>query len=243
MSVDAFDIAERLQTPVIFMSDLDIGMNDWVVDELSYDDKHNFDRGKVLSAKDLDSIEMWGRYLDIDGDGIPYRTIPGTHPSKGSFFTRGTSHDAFAGYTEDGRINAENLLRITKKFNKSTKYLPKSIRRNAKNKTDVGLIYFGSTAPAVDEAIDYLSEEGYDINKIRIRSFPFDKTLEKFISENDHLFILEQNRDAQMKFLISNELEIDINQFVSILNFDGSPLTAKFIVDEFNQKLRTIKKL
>ena len=243
MSVDAFDIAERLQTPVIFMSDLDIGMNDWVVDELSYDDKYNFDRGKVLSAKDLDSIEMWGRYLDIDGDGIPYRTIPGTHPSKGSFFTRGTSHDAFAGYTEDGRINAENLLRITKKFNKSTKYLPKSIRRNAKNRTYIGLIYFGSTAPAVDEAIDYLSEEGYDINKIRIRSFPFDKTLEKFISENDHLFILEQNRDAQMKFLISNELEIDINQFVSILNFDGSPLTAKFIVDEFKSKVKDNKKI
>ncbi len=243
MSVDAFDIAERLQTPVIFMSDLDIGMNDWVVDELSYNDKHNFDRGKVLSAKDLDSIEMWGRYLDIDGDGIPYRTIPGTHPSKGSFFTRGTSHDAFAGYTEDGRINAENLLRITKKFNKSTKYLPKSIRRNAKNKTDVGLIYFGSTAPAVDEAIDYLSEEGYNINKIRIRSFPFDRVLEKFISENNHLFILEQNRDAQMKFLISNELEIDINQFVSILNFDGSPLTAKFIVDEFKSKVKNNKKI
>ena len=243
MSVDAFDIAERLQTPVIFMSDLDIGMNDWVVDELSYNDKHNFDRGKVLSAKDLDSIEMWGRYLDIDGDGIPYRTIPGTHPSKGSFFTRGTSHDAFAGYTEDGRINAENLLRITKKFDKSTKYLPKSIRRNAKNKTDVGLIYFGSTTPAVDEAIDYLSEEGYDINKIRIRSFPFDSALEKFIRENNHLFVLEQNRDAQMKFLISNELEIDINQFVSILNFDGSPLTAKFIVDEFKSKVKDNKKI
>ena len=243
MSVDAFDIAERLQTPVIFMSDLDIGMNDWVVDELSYNDKHNFDRGKVLSAKDLDSIEMWGRYLDIDGDGIPYRTIPGTHPSKGSFFTRGTSHDAFAGYTEDGRINAENLLRITKKFDKSTKYLPKSIRRNAKNKTDVGLIYFGSTTPAVDEAIDYLSDEGYDINKIRIRSFPFDRALEKFISENNHLFVLEQNRDAQMKFLISNELEIDINQFVSILNFDGSPLTAKFIVDEFKSKVKDNKKI
>ena len=243
MSVDAFDIAERLQTPVIFMSDLDIGMNDWVVDELSYNDKHNFDRGKVLSTKDLDSIEMWGRYLDIDGDGIPYRTIPGTHPSKGSFFTRGTSHDAFAGYTEDGRINAENLLRITKKFDKSTKYLPKSIRRNAKNKTDVGLIYFGSTTPAVDEAIDYLSEEGYDINKIRIRSFPFDSALEKFISENNHLFVLEQNRDAQMKFLISNELEIDINQFVSILNFDGSPLTAQFIVDEFKSKVKDNKKI
>ena len=243
MSVDAFDIAERLQTPVIFMSDLDIGMNDWVVDELSYNDKHNFDRGKVLSAKDLDSIEMWGRYLDIDGDGIPYRTIPGTHPSKGSFFTRGTSHDAFAGYTEDGRINAENLLRITKKFDKSTKYLPKSIKRNAKNKTDVGLIYFGSTTPAVDEAIDYLSEEGYDINKIRIRSFPFDSALEKFISENNHLFVLEQNRDAQMKFLISNELEIDINQFVSILNFDGSPLTAQFIVDEFKSKVKDNKKI
>jgi len=243
MSIQAFDIAERLQTPVIFMSDLDIGMNDWVVDPLTVEQNYYLDRGKVLSEKDLDSLEMWGRYLDIDGDGIPYRTIPGTHPSKGSFFTRGTSHDAFAGYTEDGRINAENLKRITKKFRKSTRYLPKSIRKNSKQNTDIGLIYFGSTSPAVDEALDYLNGEGYNIDKLRIRSFPFDKSLERFIDDHEHLFILEQNRDAQMKFLISNELKKDINNFISLLNFDGSPVTAKFIVDEFKSKVKGNKKI
>jgi len=243
MSIQAFDIAERLQTPVIFMSDLDIGMNDWVVDPLTVEQNYYLDRGKVLSEKDLDSLEMWGRYLDIDGDGIPYRTIPGTHPSKGSFFTRGTSHDAFAGYTEDGRINAENLKRITKKFRKSTRYLPKSIRKNSKQNTDIGLIYFGSTSPAVDEALDYLNSEGYNIDKLRIRSFPFDKLLERFIDDHEHLFILEQNRDAQMKFLISNELKKDINNFISLLNFDGSPVTAKFIVDEFKSKVKDNKKV
>jgi len=243
MSIQAFDIAERLQTPVIFMSDLDIGMNDWVVDPLTVEQNYYLDRGKVLSEKDLDSLEMWGRYLDIDGDGIPYRTIPGTHPSKGSFFTRGTSHDAFAGYTEDGRINAENLKRITKKFRKSTRYLPKSIRKNSKQNTDIGLIYFGSTSPAVDEALDYLNSEGYNIDKLRIRSFPFDKSLERFIDDHEHLFILEQNRDAQMKFLISNELKKDINNFISLLNFDGSPVTAKFIVDEFKSKVKDNKKV
>jgi len=186
---------------------------------------------------------MWGRYLDIDGDGIPYRTLPGTHPSKGAFFTRGTSHDAFAGYTEDGRINAENLKRMTKKFNKSVKYLPKSVKKSAKNGSDIGLIYFGSTTPAVDESIDFLSKEGYSIDKIRIRSFPFDNSLSRFIDEHKYLIILEQNRDAQMKFLISNELKKDINDFISILNFDGSPLTAKFIIDEFYLKIRDNKKI
>ena len=243
MSIQAFDIAERLQTPVIVMSDLDIGMNDWVVDPLTIDTKYNFDRGKVLSERDLDELEMWGRYLDIDGDGIPYRTLPGTHPSKGAFFTRGTSHDAFAGYTEDGRINAENLKRMTKKFNKSVKYLPKSVKKSAKNGSDIGLIYFGSTTPAVDESIDFLSKEGYSIDKIRIRSFPFDNSLSRFIDEHKYLIILEQNRDAQMKFLISNELKKDINDFISILNFDGSPLTAKFIIDEFYLKIRDNKKI
>ena len=243
MSIQAFDIAERLQTPVIVMSDLDIGMNDWVVDPLTIDTKYNFDRGKVLTAKDLDKLEMWGRYLDIDGDGIPYRTLPGTHPSKGSFFTRGTSHDAFAGYTEDGRINAENLKRLTKKFSKSVRYLPKPVKKSSKNGSDVGLIYFGSSTPAVDESVDFLHTEGYSIDKIRIRSFPFDNSLSRFIDEHKYLIILEQNRDAQMKFLISNELSKDINNFISILNFDGSPVTAKFIIDEFYSKIRDNKKI
>ena len=233
MSARAFDISERLQTPVIVMSDLDMGMNDWIVDPLEWDEKYKYDRGKVLKAKELDELEMWGRYLDIDGDGIPYRTIPGTHESKGAFFTRGTSHDAFAGYTEDGRINADNLTRIAKKFDKSSRYLPRSIKRGSKNNTELGIIYFGSTSPAVDEAIDVLKDKGFSFDRLRIRSFPFDRKLERFIDDHKYVFILEQNRDAQMRTMIATELEKDFNKLQSILNFDGNPVTANFIVEEF----------
>ena len=233
MSVRAFDIAERLQTPVIVMSDLDMGMNDWIVDPLEWDEKYKYDRGKVLKAKDLDELEMWGRYLDIDGDGIPYRTLPGTHESKGAFFTRGTSHDAFAGYTEDGRINADNLGRIAKKFDKSSRYLPRSIKRGSKNNTELGIIYFGSTSPAVDEAVDILKDKCFSFDRLRIRSFPFDRKLEHFIDDHKYIFILEQNRDAQMRTMIAAELEKDFNKLQSILIFDGNPVTADFIVEEF----------
>ena len=233
MSARAFDISERLQTPVIVMSDLDMGMNDWIVDPLEWDEKYKYDRGKVLKAKELDELEMWGRYLDIDGDGIPYRTIPGTHESKGAFFTRGTSHDAFAGYTEDGRINADNLTRIAKKFDKSSRYLPRSIKRGSKNNTELGIIYFGSTSPAVDEAIDVLKDKGFSFDRLRIRSFPFDRKLERFIDDHKYVFILEQNRDAQMRAMIATELEKDFSKLQSILNFDGNPVTADFIVEEF----------
>ena len=233
MSVRAFDIAERLQTPVIVMSDLDMGMNDWMVDPLEWDEKYKYDRGKVLKEKDLNELEMWGRYLDIDGDGIPYRTLPGTHESKGAFFTRGTSHDAFAGYTEDGRINADNLSRISKKFDKSPRYLPRSIKRGSKNNTELGFIYFGSTSPAVDEAVDILKDKGFSFDRLRIRSFPFDRKLDRFIDDHKYVFILEQNRDAQMRTMIATELEKDFNKLQSILNFDGNPVTADFIVEEF----------
>ena len=233
MSARAFDISERLQTPVIVMSDLDMGMNDWIVDPLEWDEKYKYDRGKVLKAKELDELEMWGRYLDIDGDGIPYRTVPGTHESKGAFFTRGTSHDAFAGYTEDGRINADNLTRIAKKFDKSSRYLPRSIKRGSKNNTELGIIYFGSTSPAVDEAVDVLKDKGFSFDRLRIRSFPFDRKLERFIDDHKYVFILEQNRDAQMRAMIATELEKDFSKLQSILNFDGNPVTADFIVEEF----------
>ena len=233
MSARAFDISERLQTPVIVMSDLDMGMNDWIVDPLEWDEKYKYDRGKVLKAKELDELEMWGRYLDIDGDGVPYRTIPGTHESKGAFFTRGTSHDAFAGYTEDGRINADNLTRIAKKFDKSSRYLPRSIKRGSKNNTELGIIYFGSTSPAVDEAVDVLKDKGFSFDRLRIRSFPFDRKLDRFIDDHKYVFILEQNRDAQMRAMIATELEKDFSKLQSILNFDGNPVTADFIVEEF----------
>ena len=233
MAAQSFDLAEILQTPIIVMSDLDIGMNDWVTDPLQWDDDTKFQRGKVLKKKDLDDLVNWGRYLDVDGDGIPYRTLPGTHETKGSYFTRGTSHDAFAGYTEDVRINADNMMRITKKFKKSLKFLPKSIRKKAKKDTNIGLIYFGSTSVAVDEANDILEDQGYAVDLLRIRSFPFGRGISTFIDDHDHVIVMEQNRDAQMRSLLINELDKNGSKIHSILNFDGSPVTADFIVKSF----------
>ena len=238
MAAQSFDLAEILQTPIIVMSDLDIGMNDWVSDPLQWDDNTKFQRGKVLKKKDLDDLVNWGRYLDVDGDGIPYRTLPGTHETKGSYFTRGTSHDAFAGYTEDGRINADNMMRITKKFKKSLKFLPKSIRKKAKKDTNIGLIYFGSTSVAVDEANDILEDQGYAVDLLRIRSFPFGRGISTFIDDHDHVIVMEQNRDAQMRSLLINELDKNGSKIHSILNFDGSPVTADFIVKSFLSLLK-----
>ena len=238
MAAQSFDLAEILQTPIIVMSDLDIGMNDWVTDPLQWDDNTKFQRGKVLKKKDLDDLVNWGRYLDVDGDGIPYRTLPGTHETKGSYFTRGTSHDAFAGYTEDGRINADNMMRITKKFKKSLKFLPKSIRKKAKKDTNIGLIYFGSTSVAVDEANDILVNQGYAVDLLRIRSFPFGRGISTFIDDHDHVIVMEQNRDAQMRSLLINELDKNGSKIHSILNFDGSPVTADFIVKSFLSLLK-----
>ena len=238
MAAQSFDLADILQTPIIVMSDLDIGMNDWVIDPLKWDDKTKYNRGKVLNKKDLDDLVNWGRYLDVDGDGIPYRTLPGTHETKGSYFTRGTSHDAFAGYTEDGRINADNMMRITKKFKKSLKYLPRSIRKKAKEETSIGIIYFGSTACAIDEANDILESQGHNIDLLRIRSFPFGRGISSFIDEHEHIIVMEQNRDAQMRSLLINELNKNCSNIHSILNFDGSPVTADFIVKEYLNLLR-----
>ena len=238
MAAQSFDLAEILQTPIIVMSDLDIGMNDWVTDPLQWDDNTKFQRGKVLKKKDLDDLVNWGRYLDVDGDGIPYRTLPGTHETKGSYFTRGTSHDAFAGYTEDGRINADNMMRITKKFKKSLKFLPKSIRKKAKKDTNIGLIYFGSTSVSVDEANDILEDQGYAVDLLRIRSFPFGRGISTFIDDHDHVIVMEQNRDAQMRSLLINELDKNGSKIHSILNFDGSPVTADFIVKSFLSLLK-----
>jgi len=238
MAAQSFDLAEILQTPIIVMSDLDIGMNDWVTDPLEWNDDNKFQRGKVLKKKDLDDLVNWGRYLDVDGDGIPYRTLPGTHETKGSYFTRGTSHDAFAGYTEDGRINADNMMRITKKFKKSLKFLPKSIRKKAKKDTKIGLIYFGSTSVAVDEANDILEDQGYAVDLLRIRSFPFGRGISTFIDDHEHVIVMEQNRDAQMRSLLINELNKNGSNIHSILNFDGSPVTADFIVKSFLNLLK-----
>ena len=229
MGAQAFDLAERLQTPVMVLSDLDIGMNDWMTDPFVWDDATVHDRGKVLDAAGLDAAKDWGRYRDADGDGIPYRTLPGAHPSKGSFFTRGTSHDAYARYTEDGRINAENMRRISRKFETAKTLVPQPEVETRDPRARIGIIYFGATRPAVMEALDELEADGIRVNAMRLRGFPFSDEVKAFCDAHDRVFVVEQNRDAQMRSLLMLEAGIDGDKLVATLNFDGMPLTAAFV--------------
>jgi 2-oxoglutarate ferredoxin oxidoreductase subunit alpha len=241
LSVEAFDLAERLQTPVIVMSDLDIGMNEWVCAPLEWDDAHAHDRGKVMTAEMLDQVERFGRYWDVDGDAIPWRTLPGTHPSKGAFFTRGSSHDAFATYTEDGRINAENLDRLTRKFATAANMVPKAvIRKNARGGR-LGIVNFGSTEPAVREACDLLAQEGYKLNTMRLRAFPFGKEVARFAENHDRIFVVEQNRDAQMRSLLMTEAGIPGEKLVPVLNYDGMPLSATWVQQRIQSVIESDK--
>ena len=241
----AFDLADRLQTPLFVLSDLDIGMNDWMVPELTMDKSKTFDRGKVLDAQALDSIERFGRYEDVDGDGIPYRTYPGAHPVKGSYFTRGSSHDAFAAYTEDGVVNAENLARIGKKIDLSPKYLPKAIAKQDRNFSEIGILYFGSTEVAMQESLDLLAKDKKPCDALRIRSFPFGEEIWDFIDAHKTIFVVEQNRDAQLKTLLLAEGKTNHKKLKSVLCFDGSPITANFISNTItkylgNKKLKKV---
>jgi 2-oxoglutarate ferredoxin oxidoreductase subunit alpha len=232
LTADAFDLAERLQTPVIVMSDLDIGMNEWVCDPLEWDDKRVHDRGKVLDAQALDASKEFRRYGDVDGDAIPYRTLPGTHPSKGAFFTRGSSHDEFAGYTEDGVLNAKNLDRLTRKFATAVKLVPKAVVRKSSRTSKLGIINFGSTEAAVREACDLLAREGYKLNTLRIRAFPFGKEVARFAASHDRIFVVELNRDAQMRSLLITEAGIPAQKLISVLKYDGMPLTPGWVKQE-----------
>ena len=236
-AVEAFDLADRLQTPVIVLLDLDLGMNDWSTKEFEWDDSIEYDKGKVLSKDDLDGIERFGRYLDVDGDGIPYRTYPGTHPEKGAYFTRGTSHDEYAGYTEDGVKNAEMLSRLLKKFQTASSLVPAPVFNQEKNESSMGIIYFGSTDCSMQEALDILDDKNIKIDAMRIRAFPFNLEVWEFIEDHDLLFIVEQNRDGQMRTLIMAEGGIIPDKLVSILCFDGQPITAEHITKKINAHL------
>ncbi len=236
-SVEAFDLADRLQTPIIVLSDLDLGMNDWSTKEFDWDDSKKYDRGKVLSKEDLDGMERFGRYLDVDGDGIPYRTYPGTHPSKGAYFTRGTSHDEYARYTEDGEKNAEVLSRLLKKYQTASELVPSPVFNQDKNSSSIGIIYFGSTDCSMQETLDQLDEEGLNVDAMRLRAFPFNLEVWEFIEDHDLLFIVEQNRDGQMRTLIMAEGGIIPDKLVSILCFDGQPITASYIKNKINAHL------
>jgi 2-oxoglutarate ferredoxin oxidoreductase subunit alpha len=225
----AFDLADRLQTPVFVLLDLDIGMNERLCAPLEWDDARRMDRGKVMTAEELEAGRDFGRYLDVDGDGIPYRTYPGTHPTKGSFFTRGTSRDRYARYTEDGAAYQDNMERLLRKFATARLLVPRPIRRDAREPTRLGAIYYGSTAPAMDEAVEMLAEDGIALDVLRVRGFPFHDVVAAFIAEHDHVFVVEQNRDAQLRSLLVNELEIDPAVLTKVLHYDGTPITARFI--------------
>ena len=236
-AVEAFDLADRLQTPIIVLSDLDLGMNDWTTPELQWDDSREYDRGKVLSKADLDNLDTYGRYVDVDGDGIPYRTYPGTHPNKGAYFTRGTSHDENARYTEDGKVNAKNLSRLLKKYQTASELVPRPEFKQGSNLSSIGVIYFGSTEASMKETLDLLQQEGIVLDAMRLRAFPFNLEVWEFIEDHDLLFIVEQNRDGQMRTLIMAEGGIVPDKLVSILCFDGSPITADFIFNKITSHI------
>ncbi|ODT19064.1 MAG: ferredoxin oxidoreductase [Hyphomicrobium sp. SCN 65-11] len=234
MGAEAFDLAELLQTPVMVMSDLDIGMNDWMTDPFTWDDSREQSRGKVLSAEQLEAFKTvkgkpWGRYLDVDGDAIPYRTLPGTHPSMGSFFTRGTSHDEYARYTEDGRIHARVIDRIRRKFDTAATVVPKPEIDIRDKSSKTGIIYFGATRPAVLEGLDELERTGVRLNAMRLKAFPFNEDVKAFCAAHDQIFVLEQNRDAQMRSLLITEADIPATKLIPALSYDGMPTTAAFV--------------
>jgi 2-oxoglutarate ferredoxin oxidoreductase subunit alpha len=240
-AADAFDLADRLQTPIFVMLDLDIGMNHRLCRPFSWDDSRKYDRGKVMTAADLDAGKEFGRYLDVDGDGIPYRTYPGTHPSKGSFFTRGTSRDRYARYTEEGAPYADNMQRLIRKFETAKDLVPRPLQANAARPTKYGVIYYGSTAPAMDEAIHMIEARGQSLNRLRVRAFPFHSSVTSFVADHDFVFVVEQNRDAQLRSLIVNECGIDPIRLVPILHYDGTPITARFIARAIGDHLDALK--
>ena len=234
MGAEAFELAELLQTPIMVMSDLDIGMNDWMTEPFSWDDSKEQSRGKVLSAEQLEAFKTvkgkpWGRYLDVDGDAIPYRTLPGTHPSMGSFFTRGTSHDEYARYTEDGRIHQRVIDRIRRKFDTAATVVPKPEIDIRDKNSKTGIIYFGATRPAVLEGLDELERAGVRLNAMRLRAFPFNEDVKAFCDAHDQIFVLEQNRDAQMRSLLITEANVPANKLIAMLSYDGMPTTAAFV--------------
>lgn len=236
MAADALDLADRLQTPVIVMTDLDLGMNFHLSPPLKWDDKRKYDRGKVLDAAQLDALQKYGRYLDVDDDGICYRTIPGTHPTKGAFTTRGTSRDEYARYTEDAAMYARSIDRLAKKWKTAAGLVPKPEVYQKKNQSSTGLICFGTSQYAAMEALELLEKQGVKIDSLRVRAFPFNDTVADFIESHEQVFVVEQNRDKQFRSLLVNELEVHPKKLIPVLNYDGMPITADSILNQILEK-------
>jgi 2-oxoglutarate/2-oxoacid ferredoxin oxidoreductase subunit alpha len=225
---DAFDLAERLQTPVLVLSDLDIGMNDWMCPDLTWDDSYVPDRGKVLGLEEIAKLEKFHRYLDVDGDGIPYRTLPGVHP-KGAYFTRGSGHTQYGAYTEDSAEYQIVLDRLARKFHTAKRLVPKAVI-DQDPKIDIAVVAYGSSDGAVREALDILASHGLKANYMRLRSFPFGEDVEKFLESHKLVFVIEQNRDAQMRSLLTLETRVPKEKLRALLHYSGLPISSEFIV-------------
>ncbi len=239
---DSFDLAERLQTPILVLSDLDIGMNDWMCPDLKWDDAYQPDRGKMLTAEQLEKIEKFYRYVDSDEDGITYRTLPGVS-AKGAYFTRGSGHTQFGTYTEDAADYQLVLDRLTRKWQTAKRYVPRPVIE-ASPRVDVGLVAYGSSDGAVREALDILKARGIAVNYLRVRAFPFNEDVEKFLEQHRIVFVVEQNRDAQMRSLLTLETRVDKAKLRSLLHYSGLPISSEFIVkgvlSEIEAKTRAV---
>jgi len=236
----SLDLADRLQTPIIMLSDLELGMNDNLSEPFEWDDNRKYDRGKVLDKAALDATEKFGRYLDVDGDGIGYRTLPGTHPEKGAFFTRGTSRDEYAAYTESEEMYQQNMERLELKWRTAAQIVPPAEITTTGKK--VGIVYYGTTMLPMQEALDRLSDQGIELDTMRIRSFPFGDEVWQFIAEHDFVFVAEQNRDAQMKSLLVNEGGLNPADLVSVLYYAGLSISADYIAETVAQYFKDTKR-
>ena len=234
---EAFDLAEQLQTPVIVMSDLDLGMNEHLSPPLKWDESRRYNRGKVLTTQQLEDAKDYGRYKDVDGDGIPYRTIPGTHPTKGAFFTRGSSHDEYARYTEDAGAYARSVERLLTKWETAKTLVPKPEYYQSENQSNIGIIFFGTTLYPALEVLDLFKEDGIVLDALRVRAFPFEESIGEFIESHEQVFVIEQNRDAQFRSLLINELEVYPKKLIPVLNYDGMPITADAIKQAVMSKM------
>ncbi|MFO1321527.1 MAG: 2-oxoacid:acceptor oxidoreductase subunit alpha [Burkholderiales bacterium] len=237
-SAAALDLADRLQTPVFVMTDLDIGMNQRLTAPFQWDDGRAYDRGKVMTREMLDAGANFGRYLDVDGDGIPFRTYPGTHPTKGGYFTRGTTKNPYAGYSEAGPDYVYNVQRLLRKFETAKSLVPQPILRPASQKTKFGVIYYGSTSPAMAEAMVALEAQGLHVDALRVCAFPFSDAVADFVAHHEQVFVVEQNRDGQLRTLLVNELNVDPARVMPVLHYDGTPITARFITREIGERIR-----
>jgi 2-oxoglutarate ferredoxin oxidoreductase subunit alpha len=225
----AFDLADRLQTPVMVLSDLDIGMNDWMCPDLTWDEDYVPDKGKVLSAEDLEGMDRFHRYLDVDGDGIAYRTLPGEHP-KGAYFTRGSGHTKLGAYTEDADAYQEVVDRLLVKWETARTLVPEPVIEYSKfNKS--AILSFGSCDGAVKEALVKLKDKNIGLNYCRVKAFPFTDSVQDFIDKHERIYVVEQNRDAQLRTLLMLDIDTDPKKLISMLHYKGLPISADFVIE------------